>query len=130
MPLHSMSDMCLSSSGVREHQLRSDTDCQRKEEVPPIHLTPPLWVMDSLGNCTFSSSRWIKSDKACGTPTGGTNGLDFRGWVFLCTVTQNWVLWYTCVPICGFLVPWFVPKDVSHTHIWFKRAKDPKKSRA
>jgi len=59
------------------------------------------------------------ADKACGTPTGGTNGLDFRGRVFLRTVTQNWVVWYTCVPICGFLVPWIVPRDVSHTQIWF-----------
>ena len=61
----------------------------------------------------------IPADKACSTPTGVTNGLDFRVGVFLRTVTQNWGLWYTYVPICGFLVLWSVPWDVSHTHIWF-----------
>ena len=61
----------------------------------------------------------IPADKTCSTPTGVTNGLDFRVGVFLRTVTQNWVLWYTCVPIGGFLVLWFVPWDVSHTHILF-----------
>jgi len=37
------------------------------------------------------------TDKACGTPTGGTNQLDFWCWVFLCTVPQNLVSWYTVV---------------------------------
>jgi len=72
--------------------------------------------MISVHSCVTGK---IPADKACGTPTGVTNGLDFRGGVFLRTVTPNWVLWYTCVPIGGFLVLWFVPWDVSHTHIWF-----------
>ena len=51
-----MSDMCLSSSGVRDHQLRSDTDRQRKGF--PLSTWPPNYGW-WLGNCTFSS--WIKS---------------------------------------------------------------------
>jgi len=66
-------------------------------QVTPLLVS--LAHAQALGECETLWHAW--SDKACGTPTGGINGLDFRGKVFLRTVTQNWVLWYTCVPICG-----------------------------
>jgi len=46
-----MSDMCLSSSGVREHQLKSDTDRQR--ENSPYPPDSPIVGDSGIGELHF-----------------------------------------------------------------------------
>jgi len=88
-PFSSRSDMCLSSFGVREHQLRSDTARPHRRFL--LYTTPPLCVIVAVWNCTLSSC--IRSATKIPKRVGLSmlpSGTPRRMWTLLLVGIRRW----------------------------------------
>ena len=87
-----------------------------RELCPHFDCDGTKWTFHHTKWCS-KSNNWkdgrqsarVHTDKACGTPTLGRFRPKLWCCAFLCTLPRKEVIWYTCWPKNGFLVPCWVP---------------------